>query len=307
MEGRRKNRLDIKYMCTQAKVSRSGYYAYKKRRLNMGEREMKDNLDFIAVKAAYEYKGVEKGAKQIKMRLERDYQMNMNLKKIHRLMKKYDLICPIRKVNPVKAILRAQHSNKVFSNILDRNFTQGSAKKTLLTDITYIIYGHGKRAYLSTIKDAMTKKILAWQLSVTLELDFVINTVNQLLENYHGELHMSVILHSDQGSHYTSIAYQDLLSKHDITQSMSRRGNCWDNAPQESFYAVLKTELDLTKIYAYDKLADFLISYINYYNYDRPQWDIQRMTPHEYDDYLTNSTRQKRLLPAVIHQFQLTT
>jgi putative transposase len=273
----------------------------------MGEREMRDQLDFIAIKAAYEYKGVEKGAKQIKMRLERDYQMNMNLKKIHRLMRKYDLICPIRKVNPVKAILRAQHSNKVFSNILDRNFTQGSAKKTLLTDITYIIYGHGKRAYLSTIKDAMTKKILAWQLSVTLELDFVINTVNQLLENYHGELHMSVILHSDQGSHYTSIAYQDLLSKHDITQSMSRRGNCWDNAPQESFYAVLKTELDLTKIYAYDKLADFLISYINYYNYDRPQWDIQRMTPHEYDDYLTNSTRQKRLLPAVIHQFQLTT
>ena len=189
MEGRRKNRLDIKYMCVQAKVSRSGYYAYKKRRVIKGEREMRDNLDFIAIKAAYEYKGIEKGAKQIKMRLERDYQIIMNLKKIHRLMRKYDLICPIRKVSPVKAILRAQHSNKVFSNILDRNFTQGSAKKTLLTDITYITYGHGKRAYLSTIKDAMTKKILAWQLSTTLELDFVINTVNQLLENYRGELH----------------------------------------------------------------------------------------------------------------------
>ncbi len=176
-----------------------------------------------------------------------------------------------------------------------------------MTDITYITYGNGKRAYVSTIKDAMTKKILAWQLSSTLELDFVINTVNQLLENYCGELHMGVILHSDQGSHYTSIAYQDLLSKHDITQSMSRRGNCWDNAPQESFYAVLKTELELSKINSYERLAEYLISYINYYNYDRPQWDLNRMTPHEYDDYITNPTHQKRLLPAVIHQFQLIT
>lgn len=273
----------------------------------MGERELRDQLDFIAIKVAYDHKGFKKGAKQIKMRLERDYQINMNLKKIHRLMRKFNLICPIRKADPVVAMIRAQHSNKVFSNILDRNFAQGSAKKTLLTDITYIKYGNGKRAYLSTIKDATTKKILAWQLSSTLELDFVIDTVNQLLENYHGELHMGIILHSDQGSHYTSIAYQDLLSKHNITQSMSRRGNCWDNAPQESFYAVLKTELELSKIHSYDRLADYLISYINYYNYDRPQWDLHRMTPHEYDEYLSNPRSKTRYLPAVIPQIQLQT
>lgn len=288
MEGRRKNRLDIKYMCGLAKVSRSGYYAYKKRRLTMGEKDMRDNLDFIAIKAAYDHKGFKKGAKQIKMRLKRDYQITMNLKKIRRLMRKYQLFCPIRKANPVIAMIKAQHSHKVFSNILARNFSQGAAKKVLLTDITYIKYGNGKRAYLSTIKDASTKMILAWQLSASLELDFVIDTVNQLLENYHGELHMKFIIHSDQGSHYTSIAYQDFLSKHHITQSMSRRGNCWDNAPQESFYAVLKTELDLAKINSYDRLADYLISYINYYNYDRPQWDLHRMTPHEYDEVLSN-------------------
>lgn len=271
----------------------------------MGEREVRDNLDFIAIKAAYEYQGFKKGAKQIKMRLERDYQINMNLKKIRRLMSKYNLVCPIRKANPIIAMIRAQQSDRKYGNILERNFQQYIAKKTLLTDITYITYGNGKRAYLSTIKDSSTKKILAWQLSTSLELDFVINTVNQLLQNYHGELHMKFILHSDQGSHYTSIAYQDLLSKHDITQSMSRRGNCWDNAPQESFYAVLKTELEFNKIHSYDKLADFLIAYINYYNYDSPQWGLQRMTPHEYDEYLSNPTHQKRLLPIVHPQFQL--
>ena len=271
----------------------------------MGEREMRDNLDFISIKAAYDYKGFKKGAKQIKMRLMRDYGVTMNLKKIRRLMSKYQLLCPIRVANPAIAIIKAQHSNKVYGNILDRNFSQGSAKKTLLTDITYIKYGNGKRAYLSTIKDASTKKILAWQLSSNLELDFVIDTVNQLLQNYHGEIHMGVILHSDQGSHYTSIDYQALLSKHDITQSMSRRGNCWDNAPQESFYAVLKTELDLVKIHSYDRLADYLISYINYYNYDRPQWDLHKMTPHEYDEYLSNPRSTSRYLPAVIPQIKL--
>lgn len=271
----------------------------------MGEKELRDNLDFIAIKAAYDHKGVDKGAKQIKMRLERDYQINMNLKKIRRLMRKFNLICPIRKANPNIALIRAQKSDRKFGNILDRNFHQRFAKLTLLTDITYLKFGNGKRAYLSTIKDSTTKKILAWQLSLSLELDFVINTVNQLLRNYHGELHMGVILHSDQGSHYTSIDYQDLLCTHDITQSMSRRGNCWDNAPQESFYAVLKTELDLNKPHSYEKLADTLIAYINYYNYDRPQWDLNRMTPHEYDDYLTNPTHQKRLLPLVLPQIQL--
>lgn len=292
-------------MCRLAKISRSGYYAYKKRRLRIGEREMRDNLDFIAIKAAYEYKGFKKGAKQIKMRLERDYGIIMNLKKIRRLMKKYELICPIRKANPIIKMIRAQQSDKKFENILDRNFNQGMAKKTLLTDITYIKYGAGKRAYLSTIKDSSTTKILAWQLSLSLELDFVIDTINQLLENYHGELHMGVTLHSDQGSHYTSIKYQDLLSKQKITQSMSRRGNCWDNAPQESFYAILKTELDLYQIHSYDKLADFLISYINYYNYDRPQWELHKMTPHEYDEYLSDFKTQRRLLPVVIPQIQV--
>lgn len=297
MEGKRINRLDIRAMCAHAKVSRSGYYAYKKRRLRMGEREMRDQLDFVAIKAAYDHKGYKKGAKQIKMRLERDYKLVMNLKKIRRLMKKYHLICPLRKANPVTAILKAQRSHRIYHNVLDRHFRQGAAKKVLLTDITYLHYGNGKRAYLSTIKDATTKKILAWQLSLSLELDFVVNTVNQLLQNYRGELHLDVILHSDQGSHYTSVIYQDLLSKHAITQSMSRRGNCWDNAPQESFYAILKTELDLSRCITYPQLADDLIAYIHYYNTDRPQWDLHRMTPQEYDDFLTHPAR---LVPIVI-------
>lgn len=292
-------------MCENVQVSRSGYYAYKKRRIEPNLRMIQDTLDYVYIKAAYDYKDAHKGAKQIKMRLMCDYGICMNLKKIRRLMHKFDLICPIRKVNPIKAMIRAQQSDKVYANVLNRHFRQGTAKKTLLTDISYIQYGSGKRAYLSTIKDSSTKMILAWQISPSLELSFVIKTVNLLLNLYKGELDLNVVLHSDQGSHYTSISYQALLQENGIIQSMSRKGNCWDNAPQESFYAILKTEINLQKVHTYTALVERLIQYINYFNYDRPQWNLHRMTPHEYECYLSNRTRNQLLLPAVIYQAYL--
>ena len=89
-------------------------------------------------------------------------------------MKKANLVCPIRKVNPVKAMIKASQSHRTYGNKVQRCFQQGMAKKILLTDISYLTYGSGHRAYLSTIKDASTKMILSWQLSFTLHLDFVL-------------------------------------------------------------------------------------------------------------------------------------
>lgn len=231
------------------------------------------------------------------MRIERDYGVIMNLKKIRRLMKKYNLVCPLRKVNPAKEMMKKNLSHRKYSNKLDRGFLQGKAKKVLLTDITYLTFGNRRRAYLSVIKDSSTKMILAWQISLSLDMGFVIDTVKELLEFYKGELDMNVMIHSDQGVHYTSISYQELLKENGIEQSMSRRGNCWDNSPQESFFAILKTESDLHKCTTYIKLAYRITDYINYYNYDRPQWNLNKMTPNEYDQYLRH--KKKLLLPSV--------
>ena len=297
---KRKQRLDIKYMCDYAGVSRSGYYAYLKRRETLTPKDIQDELDYFMIKEAYEYKSWKKGAKQIKMRMERNFGVIMNLKKIRRIMKKYNLICPIRKADPTKAILKAQQSHKTYGNIIKRCFEQGTAKKVLLTDITYLTYGNGRRAYLSVIKDASTKMILSWQISLTLELKFVIETVENLLDFYGKELDMNIILHSDQGVHYTSISYQQLLKDNTILQSMSRRGNCWDNAPQESFFAILKTEMDLKEYKTYHNVAIAIADHIAYYNMDRPQWDMHRMTPYEYDEYLSHPIYQKLELPMVI-------
>ena len=275
-------------MCNIAGVSRSGYYAWIKAKPKRENRDIKDAFAFMYVKAAYDYKTWKKGARQIKYRIKKDYGINMNLKKIKRLMKKYGLVCPIRKVNPIKKMIKAQQSNRTYENIVDRKFNQGRSKLILLTDITYLEYGHGKRAYLSTIKDATTKMILAHQVSLHLDLDFVIKTVEFMIDNYKAELDGQVLIHSDQGCHYTSISYQSLLKNHGIIQSMSRRGNCWDNAPQESFYAILKTEMDLNIYNTFEKLALGIADYINYYNYERGQEGLNWTTPFEYDQYLSN-------------------
>ena len=275
-------------MCEIAGVSRSGYYAWLKAAPKRQDRDLKDAFDFKLVKEAYDYKTWKKGARQIKYRLKNDHRIIMNLKKIRRLMKKYGLICPIRKVNPIKKMIKAQQSDRVYENIVDRNFLQGRAKLILLTDITYLEYGHGKRAYLSSIKDTATKMILAHQVSLHLDLSFVIQTVKFLIDNYEAEFDDNILIHSDQGCHYTSIGYQNLLKDHGITQSMSRRGNCWDNSPQESFHAVLKTEMDLNSYSTFEKLALGIADYISYYNYDRGQEGLNWMTPFEYDQYLSN-------------------
>ncbi len=297
---KRKSRLDIKSMCSYARVSRSGYYGYIKRKGKVTEKELRDEMDYELIKRAFDYKGWKKGARQIKMRIARDSGMIMNLKKIRRLMKKYGLICPIRKVNPVKAMIKANQLNRTYANEVNRNFSQGMAKKIILTDITYITYGNGKRAYLSVMKDATTKMILAWKISLSLEVSFVVETVKQLLEFYPGELDMNVVIHSDQGCHYTSISYQELLKENGIKQSMSRRGNCWDNAPQESFFAILKTEMDLNKYISYTKVALGIAEYINYYNYDRPQLGLHKQTPFEVDQYLSEPYLRKLAVPAII-------
>ena len=294
-----KNKLNIAYMCNLAGVSRSGYYNYIKNRNIISDREFKDQLDFMMIKKAYEYKGWKKGARQIKMRIKRDYGVIMNLKKIRRLMKKYDLVCPIRKINPIKAEIKKKQAHRIYGNVLSRNFGQGVAKKVLLTDITYLTYGNGQRAYLSVIKDATTKMILAWRISLSLDLTFVIETVKQLLENYKGELDMNVMIHSDQGCHYTSISYQELLKENGIIQSMSRKGNCWDNAPQESFFAIMKTEMNLKEYKSYKKMALAIVDYISYYNMERPQLNLNEMTPLEYDTYLSNKYLRKLMLPTL--------
>ena len=214
----------------------------------------------------------------------------MNLKKIRRLMKKYGLFCPIRKANPYRRMAKALRTNAVADNRVNREFRLHGPRKILLTDITYIPY-NGKFCYLSVIKDAFTEQALSYILSESLEVDFVLETVNRLMQEHGASLdtETEVLVHSDQGCHYTSVRFRELLSNYGLRQSMSRRGNCWDNAPQESFFGHMKDEL-ADRMSAWQNIYDVHVAiddWMDYYNNDRGQWNLEKLSPNEYYNYIT--------------------
>lgn len=282
------NMLNISWLCEAAAVSRSGYYSYIKNEEKRQSQEEADRKDFVRIVEAYKYRGYDKGARGIKMRLlHLNPPVNMNLKKIRRLMKKYHLICPIRKPNPYRRMMKALQTSNTAQNLVDRQFEDLGPRKVLLTDITYILYPNSGKAYLSTILDAYTKQILAWVLSDSLEVDFVLDTVNMLIEKHGAELSPDTMLHSDQGSHYTSYRYIDLLKDKELRQSMSRRANCWDNAPQESFFGHMKDEIGnkVKLCTSFNEVKAIITDWTSYYNKDRYVWDLARLSPDEYYDY----------------------
>lgn len=151
----------------------------------------------------------------------------MNVKKIRRLMKKYGLICNVRKVDPYRRMVNAVKTNNIADNLVKREFEKYGPRKILLTDITYIPF-EGRFCYLSTIIDVFTKEILSYVLSESLEVDFVLETVYLMIEKHGVSLTTETIIHSDQGCHYTSCSFIQLVKDKGLRQSMSRRGNCWD-------------------------------------------------------------------------------
>ena len=278
----------VKYLCQIAGVSRSGYYQYLSAKSHE-QRKRKNEKDEMAkeiILKAFNFKGRKKGARQIKMTLAGQFNVVYNLKRIRRIMKKYGIICPIRKANPYRRMMKATKEHRVVPNLLRRQFKQGIPGKVLLTDITYLHFGKGMRAYLSAIKDGSTGEILAYHLSDRMTLKLATNTLKKLKRNKNFKKAKDALIHSDQGVHYTSPVFQKLVKKLGLRQSMSRRGNCWDNAPQESFFGHLKDETSIKACTTLDELKKEIKQYMIYYNHYRYQWNLKKMTPVQYRDHL---------------------
>jgi len=282
----------ISYLCNVAKVSRSGYYNYfcYKSQNSRQEQDKQDEILRDVILQAYNFKRRKKGARQIKMTLKHHYGIVYNLKRIRRIMKKYGIICPIRKANPYRRMMKATKEDTVLPDLLKREFKRNTPGKVLLTDITYMIYGNGKKAYLSTIKDSSTNEILAYNASDNLKLNIATDTILKLKKNKKIKLTKDAFIHSDQGVHYTSFIFQKLVKSCGLGQSMSRRGNCWDNAPQESFFGHFKDEAYIKQCETLEELKYEIKQYMIYYNNDRCQWNLKRMTPVQYRNHLLNIT-----------------
>ncbi len=274
------------YFCEVMGVSRSSYYNYftEQSAQKRVTQEQADEIVRDHIVKAYRFKGRKKGARQIKMTLQNQYNITYNLKRIRRIMKKYGIVCPIRKANPYRRMAKATKEHRTCPNLLQRNFKQGVAGKVLLTDITYLTYQDGKRAYLSTVKDAETNEILAYEVSSSLHLEIVLNTLQKLRK--HSHLSEGAFIHSDQGFHYTNPEFQAMVKRMGLGQSMSRRGNCWDNAPQESFFGHFKDETNIKECATLEEVQREIKSYMTYYNHYRGQWDLKKLPPAKYRQQL---------------------
>ncbi|WP_339280636.1 IS3 family transposase [Lysinibacillus sp. FSL P2-0066] len=275
----------VSELCTVAHVSRSGYYAWLRNTEKHAIRENNDYEDYLFLKCIYDaFKG-KVGYRGLYMKVCELLENPMNPKKIRRLMRKYNFFAKVRRANPYKNIAKATQEHKTLPNRLNREFTQDEPEKVFLTDITYLKY-RGKTAYLSCVNDVATREIVAYELSQTLKMSIVYNTLAKLEEKLGNNIHPEAMIHSDQGFHYTHPEFQKRVKQMNLKQSMSRRGNCIDNAPMESFFGHMKDEMDYKEVHTFEELKQLVNQYMIFYNASRRQWNLKKMTPAEYRSHL---------------------
>jgi putative transposase len=265
--------------CAIAGVSRGGYY-----RCLDNDNGNKDEDDIRLITEVFEKGRKKLGWRSVQMVLANDHGRIMNHKKIKRIMRENNLRAQIRKKNPYRMIMKKSQEHRIFDNLLNRQFEQIIPGLVLCTDITYLHYGYGRKAYLSAIKDIATKEIVSWQLSSNLTMKFVLDSIGAL-ENVH-TVNSKTIIHSDQGFHYTNPEYIKKAKALKLIQSMSRKGNCIDNAPVESFFGHLKDDVNHKTAKTFEELKEMIGKYMHYYNHKRYQWDIKKMAPVEYRNHL---------------------
>ena len=196
-------------------------------------------------------------------------------------MRKYELVAKVRRKNPYKQIMKKRMGSKVFPNRLQRKFKQLTPNKVFCTDITYLPF-QDRFIYLSVVKDIASGEAVAWNVSENINMGLVTETMKRINPSQIQD----TLIHSDQGFHYTSPTYIKTVKQLNMTQSMSAKGSCIDNAPIESFFGHLKDELDYQSCQTFKELNSKVNNYMVYYNYHRKQWDRNKMTPIQYKEYL---------------------
>ena len=260
-------------------LSRSSYYSILSND-NYGMKDKQDEIDFQCIKKVMDYKGFKKGSRTIYMMLPGMCGVHFGRAKILRLMKKYDCVCTVRKERPELKTNKENLKNNRKPNLLKRRFRLARPNEILLTDVSYLKYSTNKTEYFSCIKDAVTGKIVNHVTSSSNDLNLAKATIDCL------DSTENTLFHSDQGILYFSDVFQNKLKELGYEQSMSRRGNCWDNSSQESYFGHMKDECDFSKCSTPEDVKRIVDEYVYYYNYERPQWSRNKMTPVDYEKYL---------------------
>lgn len=277
-------------------VSDSGYYAWKGRQLDRSgkraEKEaernrLKEKLRQIVAARS----GVVPGKRTFRDELFRRYGLTVNTKRIAALMKEMNLTANRPHRDAYKHQASHNHVCAAPANAVCQDFFIGP-RRVVLTDITYLYYGRNRSPfYLCVFRDAFTRENLGWECDVRMDVSLVQRAYGKMMEKHGDELkkEASVYVHSDQGSQYLTTDFRQLLEDDGFIQSVSARGNSQDNAPMESFFGRLKTDiLDLVALCRwFGAASDLVDGYLDAYNTRHYQYSLAGLTPEEFCQYAT--------------------
>lgn len=269
-----RKKYTVKVILSALSVPRSTYYRWLADGVTSVLTKVEEAIIALCKQTKYRF-----GHRKIKKLLMATYKLDRHRNTVQAIMQKHHLQCRIK---PKRKWKSQGESIIIAPNLLARNFTASAPNQKWVTDITYIQYG-SSTMYLSTIMDLFNNEIVAYKMYDHQQTPLVIDTLNEALKLR--DYPEGIIIHSDQGSVYTSYAYQDLIKEKHAVSSMSRRGNCWDNAVIESFHSNIKSEeFQYVKFNSMHNIqvVEKVNEYMRYYNEDRILEKLGYLTPKEF-------------------------
>ena len=271
----------MKVMCETLEVSASGFYAWKNRPAS--QRKLDDEAFLERLEDHFEASKQTYGTARLKRDLAQDGFV-VSRARIGRLMKQAGLVAKAERKRPRKVTTTPDPHLRAPANLVGQDFRAVHPNEVWLADITYVATSQGW-LYVATVMDMFSRMIVGWSVKATLATELVLDALMMALSRRRPG--PGLVHHSDRGSQYASGAYQELLSEHQMVCSMSGRGNCYDNAPMESFFGTFKIEVDIEAFKSLDSTTAKMeiFKYIEvFYNRKRRHSSIGYMSPSQFEE-----------------------
>jgi putative transposase len=272
-----KKSFSINLMSKVFKVDRSSYYHWVKAGcvIKKEDKQLNQLIESIFIQGRKNY-----GTRRIQDKLKELYGLILSRKRISNIMK--DLNLKVKMKRKYKNTTNSNHNLPIAPNLLNRDFHASTPDSKYVGDITYIHTGEGW-LYLATVIDLYSRKVVGWSMDDTMKVSLVNDALNMAIS--YRKPPKGLLWHTDRGSQYASYSHRNLLQRHGIVQSMSRKGNCWDNSVAESFFKTLKSDLVYqTYFYTKKQAKREIFEYIEfYYNRVRSHSYLGNISPSKFE------------------------